>query len=39
MMRNSVADLILFNANVLTMDPRHPRAQLIAILNERVLSV
>ena len=39
MMRNSVADLILFNANVLTMDPRHPRAQLIAILNDRVLSV
>lgn len=33
------ADLILFNANVITMDPAFPRARLVAIKNGRILSV
>jgi predicted amidohydrolase YtcJ len=34
-----MADLILFNANVLTMDPACPTAQLIAVRNNRVAAV
>ena len=34
-----MADLILYNANVITMDPAFPRAQLVAIKNGRILSV
>ena len=34
-----VADLILFNANVLTLNPKYPRAQLVAVRNGRVLGI
>ena len=34
-----MADLILFNANVLTMDPLHPKAFGVAIKDEKILSV
>ncbi len=34
-----MADIILFNANVITMDPVHPNAQWIAIRNGRILAV
>lgn len=38
-MGNSTADLILCNANVLTLEPTRPHAQLVAIGNDRILSV
>ena len=38
-MDNLAADLILFNANVLTLNPDYPRAQLVAIKNGKVLIV
>jgi predicted amidohydrolase YtcJ len=34
-----MADLILCNANVITMDPACPRAQLVAIENRKIISV
>ena len=34
-----MADLILFNANVITMDAAHPKAQLIAIRGSKIVSV
>src|SRR4030042_3767017 len=34
-----IADLILHNANVLTLDPNYPRAQLVAIKGGKVLAV
>lgn len=34
-----MADLILFNSNVITLDPAHPKAQLVAIKNGKILSV
>ncbi len=34
-----MADLILFDANVITMDPVHPNAQWVAIKNGRILAV
>lgn len=33
------ADTILYNANVITVDPKQPRAQAIAILGDRILAV
>lgn len=38
-MNKHIADLILFNANVLTMDESHPRADFVAISNGRILGV
>ena len=38
-MDNLTANLILFNANVLTLNPDYPRAQLVAVRNDKVLSV
>ncbi len=35
----TVADLILYNANVLTLDPQRPRAQLVAIKGEKIIWV
>ena len=35
----SAADLILKNANVITMNPRQPRAELVAITGDRILLV
>jgi len=32
-------DLVLFNANILTMDPRQPRAQAVAIAGDRFFAV
>ena len=34
-----MADMILYNADVLTMDPAHPRARLIAIEANRIVAV
>jgi len=34
-----MADLILFNANVITVDPACPKEQLIPIKNGKILSV
>ena len=34
-----VADLILKNANVITMDPRQPKAELVAIKDDKILLV
>jgi len=34
-----MADLILFNANVITMDPACPKAQLVAVKNGKILAV
>ena len=34
-----MSDLILFNANVITMDPKLPRAQLVAIQGGKILAV
>jgi predicted amidohydrolase YtcJ len=34
-----MANLIFFNANVITLDPAHPKAQLVAIKNGKILSV
>jgi hypothetical protein len=33
------ADLILYNANVLTLDPKRPRAQLVAVKDGRIILV
>ena len=33
------ADLILYNANVFTLDPRRPRAELIAVKGGRIIRV
>ncbi|MBE0415189.1 MAG: amidohydrolase [Dehalococcoidia bacterium] len=33
------ADLILYNANVLTLDPKRPRAQMVAVKGERIIWV
>ena len=33
------ADLLLINANVLTMDPARPRARSVAIASGRILAV
>jgi len=33
------ADLILYNANVLTLDPKRPRAKLVAVEGERIIWV
>lgn len=33
------ADLILYNANVITLDPRCPKGELVAVQNGRILSV
>ncbi len=33
------ADLLLFNANVLTLDPARPRGEIVAIRGDRILSV
>ncbi|HEX76858.1 MAG TPA: amidohydrolase [Dehalococcoidia bacterium] len=33
------ADLVLYNANVITMNPRHPRAQAVAIRDGRIIEV
>jgi predicted amidohydrolase YtcJ len=38
-MSNLSADLILYNANVLTLNPRCPKGELVAIQNGRILSV
>ncbi len=38
-MGDLTADLILHNANVLTLHPSHPKSQLVAISNGKVLSV
>ena len=38
-MGNLTANLILLNANVLTLNPAHPRAQLVALREGRVLGV
>jgi len=38
-MDNLTADLILCNANVLTLNPAFPRSQLVAVQNGRILSV
>lgn len=38
-MGNSTANLILFNANVITLNRNYPRVQLVAIRNDKVLSV
>ena len=35
----TVADLILHNANVLTLDPERPRAQLVAVRGEKIIWV
>ena len=34
-----MSDLILFNANIITMDPAFPHAQLVAIQNGKILAV
>jgi predicted amidohydrolase YtcJ len=34
-----LSTLILFNANVITMDPKLPRAELVAIRNEKIIAV
>jgi predicted amidohydrolase YtcJ len=38
-MGNLPANLILFNANVLTLNPNYPKAQLVAVWNDKVLCV
>jgi predicted amidohydrolase YtcJ len=38
-MSNPTADLILYNANVITLHPSHPESQLIAIQNGKILSM
>lgn len=38
-MGKSTADLILCNANVLTLDPQSPRAELVAVQNGNILSI
>ena len=38
-MSNLSADLILYNANVLTLNPRCPKGELVAVQNGRILSV
>ena len=38
-MNNSTADLILYNANVLTLNHSYPRAQFVAVRGDRVLGV
>ena len=35
----TIADLILHNANILTLDPQRPRAQLVAIKGEKIIWV
>jgi len=35
----STADIVLKNANVITMDPRQPTAELVAIKDNRILLV
>lgn len=35
----TTADLILTNARVLTMDPRHPRAEAVAVAGERIVAI
>lgn len=39
MIRSEKADLILYNANVLTIDPEIPKAKLIAVKGERIIYV
>jgi len=38
-MTMSEADLILYNANVLTIDPEIPKAKLVAVKGERIIYV
>ncbi len=38
-MINSTADLILYNANVITLDPAQPKGQLISIKNGKILGI
>ena len=38
-MNEPAADLILYNGNVLTLNRNYPRAQMVAVLNGKVLSV
>ena len=39
MITSQKADLILYNANVLTLDPKKPRAELVAVKGERIIRV
>ncbi len=39
LMNKQVADLILYNANVLTMNRRQPRAGLVAVKDGRIVRV
>lgn len=33
------ADIILYNANIITMDPSYPKASLVAIKNNRIIAI
>ena len=36
---NSGPDTILFNANIITVDPNNPKAQAVAIVGEKVVAI